>query len=247
MSTGTSSTVSAPAFHADDPEQTGDYRTLSVLAIISLVVGLAAPLALGSPLLMVIPLFGIALAILALRRIAVSGGALAGNWAAMAGLMLCVASANAPFSRDLVFRAIRLHEAKRIAQGWLEILTSGESERAFRLTIDGARPQPAPDPAAPPPKTTPYKTFLDLPEIKALKSIGANAEIRFAGTVEYEPRTYRNITVKQRFDIRPPSGDQEMEVVITVQRAQITGESMSRWLVVRCETANATAPSIATQ
>ena len=44
MATGTSPTVTSPAFHANDPEQTTDYRTLSVLAIISLVFGLAAPL-----------------------------------------------------------------------------------------------------------------------------------------------------------------------------------------------------------
>ncbi len=34
---------------------------------------------------------------------------------------------------------------------------------------------------------------------------GANATIRFDGTYSYEPRTYRNITVRQRFSVTPAS------------------------------------------
>ena len=45
MATGTSRTVSAPVFHDNDAEQTTEYRTLSVLAILSLVIGLISALA----------------------------------------------------------------------------------------------------------------------------------------------------------------------------------------------------------
>ena len=54
MATGTSRPVSAPVFHGDDPEQITDYRTLSVLAIISLVIGLIAPVAIGAYLVLLV-------------------------------------------------------------------------------------------------------------------------------------------------------------------------------------------------
>src|SRR6476620_3954579 len=113
MATSTSTTTTpSPVFHGDDPEQTTEYRTLSVLAIISLVMGLAAPLAVAAPFLLAIPLFGIAVSLVALRRIAVSGGVLAGRWAATLGLVLCVASAVLPISHDMIQRAIRVHQAE---------------------------------------------------------------------------------------------------------------------------------------
>ncbi len=246
MATGTSTTVSTPAFHADDPEQTTEYRTLSVLAIISLVFGVAAPLALAAPLLLAIPLFGIAVSIIALRRIATSGGVLAGRWAAISGLVLCVACGVAPFSRDLVLRSIRTRQAEEFGQNWLGMLTSGQSERAFQLTVDGARTPPPPEPGTPPPKTSPYQSFVDQSLIKSLTAAGANAEIRFDGTLSYQPQTYRNVIVRQQFEIRAASASAEGQPVqadLTVQRAQLPGEVFSRWLVTRYENATAAAGS----
>ncbi|HVT26670.1 MAG TPA: hypothetical protein VHE81_01505, partial [Lacipirellulaceae bacterium] len=144
MATGTSPTVSTPVFHADDPEQATGYRTLSVLAIISLMFGLASPLAFGGPLLKGIPLFGIAVSLLALRRIAVSGGVLAGRWIAIVGLVLCVACGIAPFSRDLVQHSIRTSQTEKFGRNWIALLTSGKAKQAFHLTIDGNRPVPKP-------------------------------------------------------------------------------------------------------
>src|SRR5689334_11203022 len=174
MATGTSSNVSAARFHSDDSEEVAQYHSLSVLAIISLVFGLAAPLAFGMPLLVAIPLFGIAISILALHRIAASDGALTGSWMAVAGLFLCVACAVAPFTRDFIFRSIRIHEAQSLAQKWFELIVAGHPDQAFRLTVDGNRPPPAPAtpatpgvPGEPPPKTDYYQTFLSSPIIKA--------------------------------------------------------------------------------
>ncbi len=142
MATGSSTTAYNPAFQGDDPEQTTEYSTLSVLAIISLVIGVVAPLAIVSPLLLAIPLFGIAVALLALRRIAVSEGTLAGRWAAIVGLALCIASAVGPFSHSFAQRTIRSNQAAEFGRSWIAMVTSGDSKQAFRLTVDGSRPQP---------------------------------------------------------------------------------------------------------
>jgi hypothetical protein len=236
MATGTSRTVSAPVFHGNDPEQITEYRTLSVLAIISLVMGLAAPLAVAAPFLLAIPLFGIAVSLVALRRIAVSEGVLAGRWAATIGLVLCVASAIMPISHDLIQRTIRVNQAEKFGRDWVALVTSGNSKEAFRMTVDGTRPAPPPEPNAPP-KPAPYETFVDQPVIKALQAAGAGADIRIRDTVGYQAATYRSITVRQLYSVTPASaagagaGGQPTEFVLSLQRATLPRESMSRWLV----------------
>ena len=235
MATGTSSRVSTPAFHNDDPEQTTEYRSLSVLAIISLIFGLASPLCFGAPLLMAIPIFGIAVSILALRRIAASEGALAGRWAAVAGLILCVALAVAPLSREFALRYLRTHQAADFAQHWLSLVVSGRTEQAFRLTIDSTRgpAPPAPGEKAPAP-TNPYDTFMGLPLVKALAAAGADADIRFHGTVAYEPQTFPKVFVRQRYEIITSSlqfGAHPVDLLLTMQRAKLPTEGRARWLM----------------
>lgn len=235
MATGTSRTASAPVFHGDDPEQTTEYRTLSVLAIISLIMGVAAPLAVAAPFLLAIPLFGIAVSLVALRRIDVSGGTLAGRWAATIGLVLCVASAVLPISHDMIQRAIRVHQAEVFGREWVKMVTSGNSKQAFSLTVDGSRPNTPAEPDAPP-KASPYDTFIGLPVIKALQAAGPDAVIRIRDTADFQAATYRSITVRQNYSVSPAaaatgSSSQPIEFVLTVQRATLPRESMSRWLV----------------
>jgi hypothetical protein len=235
MATSTSPAASSPVFHGDDPEQVTEYRTLSVLAIISLIMGLAAPLAIAAPFLLAIPLFGIAVSLVALRRIQVSGGALAGRWLATIGLVLCVASAVLPVSHDLIQRAIRVHEAEKFGRDWVAMVTSGNLKQAFLLTVDATRPAPPPEPNTPP-KASPYEAFIAQPLIKALQAAGANADIRIRDTVDYQAVTYRSITVRQLYSVSPAAASasasgQPIEFVLSVQRATVPHESMSRWLV----------------
>lgn len=235
MATSTSNRVTVPVFHGDDPEQTTEYTTLSVLAIIAFVFGLAAPLAIAGPFLLAIPLFGIAVALVALRRIAVSGGVLSGRWLATIGLALCVASAFVPLSHSMIQRTIRQHQAELFGRNWVALVTSGELQKAFHLTVDATRPTPPPEPNAPP-KTSPYETFVDQPVIKALQAAGKDANIRIADMLEFQANSYRSIVVRQLYEVSPGTGassasGKPVELVLSVQRATLPRESMSRWLV----------------
>lgn len=252
MATSTSPNASSQVFHGNDPEQTTEYRTLSVLAIISLIIGLAAPLAVAAPFLLAIPLFGIAVSLVALRTIAVSGGVLAGRWAATVGLALCVASAVLPVSHDLIQRAVRLRQAETFGRSWVGMVTAGNIKQAFALTADGTRPMPPAEPNAPP-KPAPYETFIEQPIIKALQAAGPGADIRVRDTVEFRPATYRSITVRQLYDVIPASasptgtGVQPIEFVLSLQRATLPRESMSRWLITRCDFPKSEADSATNQ
>ncbi len=247
MATGTSSHVSAPAFHDDDPEQVVEYRTFSVLAIIGLILGLASPLCFGAVLLMVIPLVGIAVAILALRQIAASDGALAGRWAAVTGLILCVVFVLAPVTRVLVLRAMRTRQADQFAREWIDLMLNGKTDRGFRLTLDSTRPPRSPESGEPPPKITPYEAFKELPVAKALVAAGADAEIRPKGNVSYDSKSFYQVYVRQQYEIAPKSatgGDAHpVELSLLVERAKLPGEERARWLVLSLEDANKPAPT----
>jgi hypothetical protein len=241
MATGTSTRNSAPAFHADDPVEITEYRTLSVTALIALLVGLASPLGFGHILLMLIPLIGIVFSILALRQIADSDGALAGRWAAVAGLLLCVAFGVAPFARALVLRTTRTSQAETFGRRWIETVAAGNTEHAFRLTADSTRRPPPAEPGSPAPKQTPYESFVDQPMVKSLASAGADAEVRFEGTTGYEAPAFNRVIVRQKYAIVPKSagGDAKpAEAILTLQRAKLPSEGRLRWLVVSLADAN---------
>jgi hypothetical protein len=211
-----------------------------VLAIISLVMGLAAPLAIAAPFLMAIPLFGIAVSLIALRRIAVSGGTLAGRWPATIGLVLCVASAVFPVSHDMIQRMMRIHDAETFGKKWVGMVASGDLKEAFHRTVEGNRPAPpATDPMGQPvaaPKVSPYETFTAQPLIKALQAIGPNPNIVIRSTADYQAATYRNISVRQVYSVSPAPASsggtaQPVEFVLSIQRATLPREGMSRWLI----------------
>jgi hypothetical protein len=251
MATSTSNPVTAPVFHGDDPEQTTEYTTLSVLAIIAFIFGLAAPLAIAGPFLLAIPFFGIAIALVALRRIAVSGGVLSGRWLATIGLGLCVASAVLPLSHSVVQRTMRQHQAELFGRSWVALVTSGDLQKAFHLTVDATRPTPPPEPNAPP-KTSPYEAFVDQPVIKALKLVGKDANIRVSDTLEFQANSYRSIVIRQLYEVSPGSGapgasTKPVEFVLSVQRATLPRESMSRWLVTSYAFPKADANPLAAQ
>jgi len=237
MATGTSSIASSPVFHGDDPEQITEYRSLSVLAIISLVIGIIAPIAIAGPFLLVVPFVGIAVSLLALRRIAVSGGLLAGRWAATVGLVLSIASAVMPVSHTLIQRAYHVNQAEEFGRKWVSLVTTGNLKQAFQLTIDANRSAPPSEPNAPP-RPDPFETFRNQPIIKALEATGANADIRVRDTVDFQAATYRSITVRQLYAISPASATsagangQPIELLLTVQRGTLARDSMSRWMVV---------------
>jgi hypothetical protein len=240
VETRTTSPASEPAFHADDLD-VASYRTLSGLAIVSLVIGLVAPLCFAFPVLFAIPLFGIGVALVTLRRIDQSEGALAGRGAAVVGLALCVASLAATLAHAQMTRFLHVRQAEDFARQWMELVSGGKLEQAFNWTATGARPAPGPEPGAPEPKETPLESFMHNPVIEQLVATGAGAEVRLAETASYEPLSGDQCIVRQRF-IVVPAGTREgtatptgsggpVEALLTIQRSRMPGETRLQWLV----------------
>ena len=165
-----------------------------------------------------------------------SGGVLSGRWLATIGLALCVASAVLPLSHSMVQRTMRQHQAEVFGRSWVALVTSGDLQKAFHLTADASRPTPPAEPNAPP-KASPYETFVGQPVIKALEAAGKDANIRISDTLEFQANSYRSIVVRQLYEVSPGSASSSgastkpVDFVLSVQRATLPRESMSRWLV----------------
>jgi hypothetical protein len=228
-------------FHSDDLDQVAEYRSLSALAVLSLVFGLASPVCAAHPFFMVIPLVGAAIAIAALQRIAASDGALAGRWAATAGLVLCVVSAVGTISYDQVTRILRTNQAKDFASEWLHSLAAGNTEQAFRLTTDSVRRPPPPGPHEPVPQSNPFDEFKKNALIQSIAGAGDGARIQFVETLDYQPAGRRQYIVVQHFKVTPAavSNKEPVDVMLTLQRSTLDGETRMRWLVRSYQEPNA--------
>lgn len=233
MVSGTSSSIASSGFNAGDADQAVEYRSLSITALVGLVLGLLSPLYFGATLLILIPLAGIAVSIFALYQIGKSGGALAGRWAAYTGLFIGAAMLVAPNARGYVIETMRSQQAKRFGAEWLGMVTAGKTKEAFRLINSTNAGAPPPMPGERVPAGDPYNTFIARPIVKALTTTGVDANIRFLGTSGIDPQTFPRVFVNQQFEVTPSSkvGGQPVKVRLISERTRLANEGRSRWIV----------------
>ena len=116
------------------------YRPVSSLAVAALIIGCVSALALVSPVFWVVPLVGVALAVVAVRDVSRSGVAKAGGLAAVAGLALALGFGAQAVTAAATARWLAAARAEAAAGFWLEAVCDGRS--------DDARSMCGPDAAA---------------------------------------------------------------------------------------------------
>ena len=119
-------------YHPDD-ETLAQYTSISRLAVLSLFLGLASALMLASPIAVLVPLAGIATAVIALRSIAGSNGQLTGRWPAIVGLCLATLFLGWGISRPWTRQNHIRNTAQKLADHWLELVRSGKLQQADQL------------------------------------------------------------------------------------------------------------------
>jgi hypothetical protein len=233
-------TSAGSAFHSDDVEYVASYKSLSVLAIFCLLIGLLSPLCLVWSGFLALPLVGIVLSLLAIWRIAASEGRLAGRGAAIVGLALSVAFGTMAFSHQSLTRHWRSNQAEEFGREWLALLTANDTNAAFKATYEGNRTLPPPEPGTPAPTATPYEEFLSSTLIKQLVAAGKGAKIEFVGTIDFVAQTQTSYLVQQRFNVTPQGGNADSAIAtdLTMHRSQFRGDANPRWLVTRFEMAD---------
>ena len=134
---------------AYDADELVSYRSLSSLAILALVLGLFSPLSLIAPPLFVIPLAGMAVALLAIRNILAQPGILTGMTLAKIALFLCTFCLVVAPVKSAVSASIYKKQADQAAQRWFETIVEGDlSEALGQLTPSAIGGLSRPDPAS---------------------------------------------------------------------------------------------------
>jgi hypothetical protein len=181
----------------------------------------------------VIPIAGIAFSLFALLRIDASDGALAGRPAAVVGLVLSTAMIVAPATRAYVLEHFRTQQATEFATKWLNLMISGDTEHAFKLTNDSLRGAPPPDPSHKDAKPSdPYDAFREQAIVKQISALGPNAQPRLVEVVGYDPQSFERVYVRELFEVSSPKeGAQPVKVGMTLIHTRLPSEGRSRWMV----------------
>jgi len=219
-------------------DEDSNYRTPSLLAIVSLVLGITSPVALFAPLLLVIPIAGLLLALMAVRRISSSDGLLIGRTAACIGLALSVASIAAVMTRSRMTEQLLSRQARVTANEWFALLQSGEVEQAFELTSASRQQPPKAPPGSPEPETptvSPLETFRADPVVHFLVEHSQDAPARFVRDEVVDPAGIINARIQQLYEVAasPPeaSGAGATTIELILQRSRGYGGSPAEWLV----------------
>jgi hypothetical protein len=163
-----------------------EYRSVDPLAIVALVVGLISPLALGFPILVVVPIVGALVALAAVARIGRDAWR-SGRAVALVGLALSSCFLVAPLARYATAEWLLPRQARPVADRFLELLQEGRPEEALLLQFVPDRRPPV-DAGL----WTYYRNdlearmqihnFVQRPGVRMLLALGDKAQIRFYNT-----------------------------------------------------------------
>jgi len=171
--------------HQDD--QVDEYRALSSSAVVGVLLGLLAPLAVLDPWLLVVPVSGILCNALALWQIARNAPALLGRKAALAGLAFSIFFlAVVPTHRFVRSHMVRA-EARQFAAAWFEMLADGQPHKANQLTIHPQYRQPLDERlwdfyGEGPRWRAKLEDYVAVPLVRTLLQLGKDAQVRYYKT-----------------------------------------------------------------
>jgi hypothetical protein len=123
-------------------QDVAEYRSLSGMAVGSLVLGLLSPVALVDPLAWCIPFAGVLISLYAIFHIRRNAESLTGRKAALWGLCLSLCFAAAAPADRMYYRYRIREEAKPFAAIWFQLLAENRPEMAYQLTLIAKDRQP---------------------------------------------------------------------------------------------------------
>lgn len=190
-------------------DEDANYRTVSVLALVSLGLALLSPLVFFGPLLMIFPIASAVLGLLALRQIATSDGALIGRAAALVGIAVSVAGITAGFTRTELSQYLLSRQARTTALEWLSLLQQGDAEQAFLLMSTSSQRPPHAHPGAPTeqPAESPLDIFRASPVVHFMLEHAGSAPVQYDGDTAYELFTTGEARIQQQYSVSVPPVD----------------------------------------
>jgi hypothetical protein len=133
---------SLPSLSSVESEELQKYRSLSILAVVSLLFGLLAVASLAHPAAWIIPGIAILCSSIALVRIASRPDQLTGRSIALAGLTLGIFFLACAPARYFGDRWILERQARSFVESWLADVQGGRLNRAHQATLEVRERQP---------------------------------------------------------------------------------------------------------
>lgn len=181
---------SVPDIHITDSQDTelAEYRPLAGQAVLSLIFGLLAPLAMIDVMLWAIPALGVILGWWALRRIRKNAPGMTGRNIAFGGLALSLLFFVAAPSDWLAHRSIVCDEAQQFSALWFKYLNQEEPHKAHQLTVMPQSRQKIDDGLWAYYRNNPklreeLEGYTKMPVVRTLLALGPKAQVRFYQTV----------------------------------------------------------------
>jgi hypothetical protein len=218
-----------------------EYRAVSTLAVVGLIVGLLSPLAFGHPFLWLVPSAGILLCALALWRIAREEAALIGRKAALVGLVVSVLCLAAAASERWANRLLIDAEARRFAVQWFEALRQDEPLKAYQMSqAPSTRPPLSQTTWGDYPRGTERRleveAFIERPEIRTLLILGDKAHFRYYDTQGYWKAEGRH-GVDQVWAVTFQENGRRKTFFVRVglERSRLESTGRAHWTLLDCD------------
>jgi hypothetical protein len=236
--------MSAPALQSPDqlhPDEKplAEYVPVSRLAVAALALGLASPLILASPLLVVVPLAGLAVAIVALRQIALSDLALQGRWVATVGLCLATFFLGWGVTRQMSRQLTMAEQAERFADSWLALVRDGKLHEADQLRhsrssrIEGAEAL-AQHYAANKEAAEGFRSLFESEPMKSFRASGGRVVWRLDG-IAGQSRSGGGDDLVLKYEYQAPGEDSWQPMWITVARTLEGSAQTPNWEIRSAE------------
>jgi hypothetical protein len=222
----------------EEAEELASYRSICVPAIVALLFAFAAPLALISPLLIMLPVLGVIMSLWAIATIHSAEGRYVGRWIALLALVLSVVFLFASQFRRVATSWLLAHQAQPIAQNWVRAVAKGNFDQAFALTRDTPQPPPAPGEVSAEPQKSPLETFMENPLVNRLSTLGADALVRLDRTIAVHRLPHGKYAAVQVFQVRSMGASETPEdlwIRISLERSRGVDGTKGAWQVVSFE------------
>lgn len=160
-----------------------DYRAISPLALLGLVLGLASAAAFLHPLLFVLPVAAILACAVALRHASDPSSGVSGRGVALFGLALALVLGGGGVTRYVSHQAVIQRQSREMARQWFASLAEGQPQSAHQLMVEpekrtaaGAKlwQQYRDDGVL----QSALRNFVESPPAKALLWLGRDAQVR---------------------------------------------------------------------
>lgn len=233
---------SVPDIHITDSQdaELAEYRALAGQAVLGLILGLSAPLAMVDPMLLSIPMLGLFFSWWALRRIKSGDTGITGRKMAITGLVFSLFFLAAAPGDWLVYRWLVRTEARQFSAVWFEYIMQDEPQTAFQLTVTPQTRRPLDD------KLWAFyrnnlrqreqlESYVKKPTVRTLLALGPKAQVRFYRT-ESQTSDNKSDLVEQLYAVTyEEAGEKKSFFVLIRMLRSLLPNGNAGWRILQAE------------